>query len=89
MERAKARSGASLEIDPALDADPGAEALAVDLLERLVERLGPMERRVLEARLHGVHSQRDVAADLGETRYAAATSGANLERKVHALLDDD
>ena len=90
-DRARARCGASLEVEPGMHRDPGDYALSHDLLEQLLEELDETEQKVLAARLSGLRSQRDVAGEIGETRYAAATSGESLERKMRVLLrtDDD
>lgn len=85
--RDRARSGSSLEVEPCDVADPADAAAALDLLDELIDRLDPMERQVLEQRAQGVISQRDTAAALGQTRYAATRIGDGLDRKALALLE--
>lgn len=66
--------------------DPLAETSARDLLQRLVERLDAEERDVLEQYLAGARSERQVAAALGGTRYAAGQATESIRRKVEQLL---
>lgn len=68
--------------------DPVADALAQDLYDELLSRIDDEERAVLESRLDGVASQRDVAKRLGWTRYQAMRAGGDLERKAGSLFDD-
>lgn len=69
------------------DVGPDDEVLAADLYEQLTERLGAEELAVLESRLDGVSSQRDVAKHLGWSRYQAMRAGEDLERRAQSLFE--
>jgi len=66
--------------------DGAQEALdAADWLGRLAERLGPREREVLERRLAGAASERQVAAAARMTRYEVGRAMERIEKEVARL----
>lgn len=66
---------------------PAEEAVAADLYDQLTERISDDEQAVLESRLDGILSQRDVAKHLGWSRYQAMRAGDDLERRAESLFE--
>ncbi|MFH0944330.1 MAG: hypothetical protein V2A76_03955 [Planctomycetota bacterium] len=65
---------------------PAREAEALDLLEELSARLEPPEQETLQCLLRGIHTPRDLAKELGRTRYATAQSLDQIERELDRLM---
>lgn len=74
------------EVADARTEDPLEATADADLLHRLVERLGPAEKAVLESRLSGAKSDRGVAAATGASRYAVGRASENIRRELGRLL---
>lgn len=67
--------------------DPLAALAAQDLLEQLQQRLDPEERAALAERLAGAHSERELSAGIGASRYAASQLTESIRRKLAQLLE--
>ena len=68
---------------------PASEAEALDLLEALSARLGSQEQEVLKSLLCGTHTVRDLARELGRTRYAIGRSLDQIEKELNQLIHSE
>jgi len=86
QRRSKAAAGPE-DLAPATSSPDATDSTAAqDVLETLRENLDREDREVLESRLRGAGSDREVAGELGRTRYSVVRSGEQIERALAALI---